>query len=227
MEQKIPQCIGIIMDGNRRWAKEKGLPTFAGHKAGYDKLKETVRWAKGVGIKHIIAYAFSTENWKRPKEEVGYLMDLLRFFVKNEIEELKKENVHVRFIGELERLPEDIRKGIIEIEEKTKNGTLTLAVAVSYGARNEIVNALKRIVRENKVDEITEENFDDFLWTSSIPNPDLVIRTSGEQRLSNFLLWQVAYSELFFTKTYWPNFSQEEFLKIIEQFSNRERRNGK
>ncbi len=227
MSTTAPQCVGIIMDGNRRWAREKGLPTLAGHKAGYDRLKEVVRWAHEKGVGHVIAYAFSTENWKREKEELGYLMDLIRFAVAHEFDELKKENIRVRFIGELARLPEDIQKGMRELEEKTKDGGMCLALAVSYGGRSEIVSAFKKIAREGKADQITEENFGSFLWAGDIPDPDLIIRTSGEQRLSNFLSWQSAYSELFFTKTYWPAFTKEEFYAILEQFSNRERRIGK
>ena len=227
MEQRNPQCVGIIMDGNRRWAKEQGLPAFAGHKTGYDTLKNVVKWAHKAGVKYVIAYAFSTENWKRTKEEVDYLMDIFRFALKNELAELKKEKISIKIIGEIARLPEDIQEEIKKVEEATKGGEITLALAVSYGERSENVNAIKKIENEGKIDQITEENFGDYLWTKDIPNPDLVIRTSGEQRLSNFLLWQVAYSELFFTKTYWPAFTEEEFLKILEQFSKRERRNGK
>ena len=227
MEQRNPQCVGIIMDGNRRWAKEQGLPAFAGHKAGYDTLKNVVKWAHKAGVKYVIAYAFSNENWNRTKEEVDYLMDIFRFALKNELAELKKEKISIKIIGEIARLPEDIQEEIKKVEEATKGGEITLALAVSYGARSEIVNAIKKIANDGKIDQITEENFGDYLWTKDIPNPDLVIRTSGEQRLSNFLLWQVAYSELFFTKTYWPAFTEEEFLKILEQFSKRERRNGK
>ena len=227
MEQINPECVGIIMDRYRRCPKEQGLPVFAGHKAGYDTLKNIVKWAQKVGVKYVVAYAFSTENWKRTKEEVDYLMDIFRFALRNELAELKKEKISIRIIGEIVRLPEDIQEEIKKVEEATKGGEITLALAVSYGARSEIINAIKRIAKEDKIDQITEESFSNYLWTKDIPDPDLVIRTSGEQRLSNFLLWQVAYSELFFTKTYWPAFTEGEFLKILEQFSKRERRNGK
>lgn len=218
-------CIGIIMDGNRRYAKERGLPTLAGHKAGYDKLREVVRWAHEAGVKYLIAYAFSTENWKREKEEVGYLMDLFRFALKNELAELKKERISVRFIGERTRLPKDIQTEMVRVEEATKGGEVTLVLAVSYGGRQEIIDAVKNASVAGVA--VTEETFSDFLYTKGMPDPDLVIRTSGEQRISNFLLWQMAYSELFFTKTYWPALTKEEFLGILQEFSMRERRLGK
>lgn len=227
MDKKTPTSIGIIMDGNRRFAKEMGLPTLAGHKAGYDKLKEVLKWAHEAGVKYVIAYAFSTENWKRDKTEVDYLMELLRFALGSEVEEMKKEKICVQVIGETERLPKDIQEGIVSAREATKGGEVTLALAISYGGRSEIIHAINKMVQEGKVGEVTEENFKNFMWTSDIPDPDLIIRTSGEQRLSNFLSWQSAYSELFFTKTFWPAFTKEEFLGILEQFSNRERRIGK
>jgi undecaprenyl diphosphate synthase len=218
------RSIGIIMDGNRRWAKEQGLPSLAGHKAGYERLKDVVRWAKEAAISHVIFYAFSTENWKRTTEEVGYLMDLLRFAITNELAELKKEKVSVRFIGDMDRLPDDIKKGAQDVEEKTKGGDITLVLAISYGGRDEIIRAVKRMQAAGEV--CTEESLAKYLDTTGIPDPDLVIRTSGEERISNFLLWQIAYSELYFTKTYWPALTKEEFMSILDRVKARDRRKG-
>lgn len=214
------------MDGNRRYARDRGMPTLAGHKAGYEKLKEVTRWTYNAGIPYLIVYAFSTENWKRDQSEVNYLFDLLRFVVKNEVSTMKKEGIRMRFIGEISRLPEDIQKGIKKTEEETKDGKMTLVIALSYGGRSEIINAVKNIVNEGK-GEVTEESFGKYLWTHDIPDPDMIIRTSGEQRLSNFLLWQGAYSELFFTKTYWPAFTEEEYKNLISEFGTRRRRMGR
>ena len=226
-KNKIPKCVGIIMDGNRRWAKEKGLPLLEGHSAGYKKTKEVIKWSKEAGIKNLIFFAFSTENWNRKEEEVSYMMDLLRKILKNEFDEVKKENVRIIFAGQKERFSDDIRGLIENIEEKTKNNTEGTAVfAASYGGRPEILSAVNRAIEGGKKN-ITEEEFSNLMWTKDVPDPDIIIRTSGEKRLSGFLPWQGVYSELFFIDTNWPAFSKEEFLKILEEYGSRERRIGK
>lgn len=226
-KNKTPNCIGIIMDGNRRWAKARGLPAFLGHTEGYKKFKEFVRWAKEHNVKHIIAYAFSTENWKRSKEEVDHLMGLLRNILDHEVAALKKEGVKLRFIGETERFPKDIIEKLENMESETASlSEIEVFITLSYGGRAEIVSAIKKLAPSD-IENLTENSFSEFLFTKEIPDPDLVIRTGGEMRLSNFLLWQSAYSELFFSKTYWPDFTRQEFAAIIDEFSSRERRNGK
>lgn len=227
MNSGVPACIGIIMDGNRRFAKEKGLSLLDGHKAGYEKLKEVVRWTKEAGVTCVIAYAFSTENWKRAPEEVSYLLELFKNALTREFDELKKENVRLRFIGDLSRFPKDLQELISKAEKDTaQHKNMTLALAVSYGGKAEIMNAVKKVLAD-KPETITETDFAKYLWTHDIPDPDLIIRTSGEMRLSNFLLWQGAYSELFFTKTKWPDFSKEELHAILKEYNGRERRGGK
>jgi len=221
-----PQCIGIIMDGNRRWAKKKGLTSFEGHTAGYKKLEEVVPWLKEEGVKTLIAYAFSTENWKRDEDEKNYLFKLLNIFLTKEKEKLKKNKIRVKFIGQIDRFSEDIQKNIRALEEETKDfSDFNLLLALSYGGRAEILSAVNKLIK--KGDEVNEETFSKNLWSAGFPDPDLIIRTSGEQRTSGFLPWQAVYSELFFTKTYWPDFSKEEFNSILADFSSRERRIGK
>ncbi len=220
-------CIGIIMDGNRRWAKEKNLPQFAGHEAGYQKLLEVLGWAREAGARNLIVYAFSTENWTRPKEEVSYLMKLIERVIEERAQKIAEEKMYVRFIGELNRFPERIRKSMKELEEKTAIfKEYTLGIAVNYGGKAEIISAIKRIP-ENIAQNLTEEEFSKYLWTGDFPEPELVIRTGGRKRLSNFLLWKAAYSELYFTDTYWPAFSKEEFLSAIKFFAGIERNFGK
>ena len=227
-EKKIPTTIGIIIDGNRRWAKVRGLPSLEGHRAGYNKLKEALRWARDAGVKNAICYVFSTENWKRSQEEVTYLMDLLRsIFMKNEIAELYKDGVSVRVAGDRTMLAPDLQELITKVEQDTKDNTkMILSLALSYGGRKEIVSAIDRLLAEGKK-MITEEDFSNYLWTAGIPDPDLIIRTGGEHRLSNFLPWQSVYSELFFLDTMWPDFSKEEFDNILAAYAARERRFGK
>src|SRR3989338_10265761 len=224
-----PKCIGIIMDGNRRWAIKNNLPVFEGHRRGYDTLKRVGEWAREAGVRCLIFYAFSTENWNRAKEEVGYLMNLLRWVLKEELQRFKKEKIRITVIGKKELLPEDIQKQVALIEEETKHfSDFHLIFAISYGGRSEILYAVKDIIRENKKeDEITEAMFSEHLWTKGIDDPDIIIRTSGEKRLSNFLPWQSVYSELFFVDTQWPDFSKKEFLAILEEYSKREKRIGK
>lgn len=225
---KIPLCIGVLMDGNRRWAKEKGLLALEGHKAGYEPFKQFIGWAKDVGIKHLIFYAFSTENWKRSEEEVGYILKLFRNVFKQDLEELKEKKMRMSFIGQISRFPKDIQNIIRELEEETKDNTAgTVTLALSYGGRAEILNAVNTLIKEGRKGSVTEEEFASYLWTKDVPDPDLIIRTGGAMRLSNFLPWQSVYSELYFTETYWPDFDQEEFKYILEEYVSRERRMGK
>jgi len=224
-EKKIPNCIGIIMDGNRRWAKKRMLPTLNGHKKGYEVLKECLRWAKEKGVKYMIVYAFSTENWKRSDEEVSYLMDIFRKAVLSELDSLREEKARILIAGKKSLLPEDIQLSAKKLEEDTKDeDEVTLVIALSYGGRPEIVEAVNKAIKEGK--EVSEETFGDYLWTAGVPDPDLIIRSGGEKRLSNFLPWQSVYSELFFTDTYWPDFSKEEFEKILDEYATKKRRNG-
>ncbi|MFA6459123.1 MAG: polyprenyl diphosphate synthase [Candidatus Paceibacterota bacterium] len=223
----MPKCIGVIMDGNRRWAKKQSLPTLEGHRRGYAKLKEFMTWAKAEKVEAVIAFALSTENWKRTKEEVGYLMDLFRFALSNEIDSLVREKTRLLFIGDKETFPEDIQKMMQNAEEDTKAnlGTI-LAIAVSYGGREEIVEAVRKTsVRDG--DEITQESFSKSLWTRDLPDPDMVIRTGGQKRLSGFLPWQTVYSELFFTDTLWPDLSKKEFGEMLREYADRQRNFGK
>lgn len=226
------------MDGNRRWAKAHGLPAFEGHRRGYEKLTDLLAWCKDAGVKHVAVYAFSTENWRRTEEEVGYLMQLFRFVLFKETERFKKENGRVKFIGQKERLDKDIREGMEKMERETSEGEYLLYVCVSYGGRAEILSAIKKLTKEKTSEEIsalTEEDFGKLLWTAGdarngeggMPEPDIVIRTGGEKRLSNFFTWQSVYSELFFSDTLWPEFSKEEFTGIMEEYAKRERRLGK
>ena len=225
--------IAIIMDGNGRWAKKRNLPRSAGHKKGAETLQEIVKGASEMGIKYMTVYAFSTENWKRDKEEVDYLMNLLRQYLKNELEEINKQGGRILFIGEKDMLDSDIVAQMDNIESKTANNDkFTFIVALSYGSRAEILSAVKKISSlvargDMTVTDIDENSFSSMLYTRNIPDPDLVIRTSGEQRISNYLLWQIAYSELFFTKTLWPDFTVAELKEIINDFNSRERRYGK
>lgn len=223
----IPESIGVILDGNRRWAKEQGLPPFEGHREGSERVKDLVRWARDLGIGTVYIYAFSTENWNRAEEEVDYLMKLLaKFFAEGIVDEIVEEHGRVVFLGDRSRIPPALVKEMEKAEERTKNGTTgTLAVCLSYGGRAEIVAAANTLIAAGKQIE-SEEEFASALWSAGLPDPDLIIRTSGEQRLSGFLTWQSVYSELFFTSTKWPAFTKEEFLAIIEEYGQRERRKG-
>lgn len=220
-------CVGIILDGNRRWAKRRGLPQLVGHREGLLKTYKTI--AKHVqkrGIKHFAVYMFSTENWNRSEEEVSYLMDLFREAGKNQMQELLDEDIRVRFVGQRERFAPDLQKMMSEIETDSagKNG-MTAWICLSYGGRAEITEAAHALAARGE--EITETSLRAAMWSAEMPDPDIIIRTSGEKRLSGFLLWQSAYSELFFTDTLWPDFSPEEFDTILAEFATRERRNGK
>ena len=220
--------VAIIMDGNRRWAKEKKLPTMVGHKKGVEALKKTVIACEKFGVKYLTVYAFSTENWNRTQEEVDFLMNLLAQTIAGELLELHKNNVVLNFIGDLEALNQDLQKTLKNAHEKTKNNTgVNLQVAINYGGRDEIKNAIKKIVASGiSEEEITEELISKNLYKGEIPDPDLVIRTGNEKRISNFLLWQIAYSELYVTDIFWPDFDENELKKAIEEFNLRTRRFG-
>ncbi len=225
--------IAFIMDGNGRWAAKRGLPRSAGHKKGAEVLQEIVKAAADMEIPCLTFYAFSTENWHRDKAEVDYLMNLLRQYLSSELKEVKERGARIRFIGEREMLASDIVEQMNKIEKETaSNEKFTLCIALSYGSRAEIVHAAKNVAADvasgkMRLSDINEQSFASNLYTSGIPDPDLVIRTSGEQRISNYLLWQIAYSEFYFTKTLWPDFSPKELKEIMDDFNTRERRYGK
>ncbi|NCN07195.1 di-trans,poly-cis-decaprenylcistransferase [Candidatus Falkowbacteria bacterium] len=221
--------IAFIMDGNRRWAKDQGLPSLEGHKAGYDKMKDVGDWCIDRGIKHITVYAFSTENWKRSQTEVDYLMRLLENALTKELYEFNKRGIRLKVIGSRDRLPKSVVKAIDNAEAETANNNKgILNMAINYGGRLEIVEAVKKIIDQKKSSiEVTEDLVSNNIWTVGQPDPDILVRTSGEQRLSNFLTWQVVYSELFFIEPHWPAFSEEDLDKIIEDYHNRNRRFGK
>ncbi len=221
--------IAVIMDGNRRWAKEKNLPSAMGHKKGVDALKTTLRACKDFGIKYLTVYAFSTENWKRKKEEVDFLMELLAITLTNELAEMHSEGVVISFIGDISKLSDKLQKILANSVETTKNNTgVHLQIAFNYGARDEIVHAVKSIIAKGvKAEDITEEMISENLYTKGIPDPDLLIRTGGEKRISNYLLWQIAYSEILVTDEYWPEFGRDSLAEAVEEFKNRQRRFGK
>jgi undecaprenyl diphosphate synthase len=222
-----PQCIGIIMDGNRRYAKASGLPALEGHRAGYKKLLEVSEWCREAGVKNLIVYAFSTENWKRTEEEVGYLMNLFRSVIAEQVESAMKNDTRLIFLGERSWVAADIRKAMEDAEDQTKNNkSFNFGIALSYGGREEILNAV-RSASAMQGGAIDEEKFSELLYTKDLPDPDIIIRTSGERRLSGFLPWQSVYSELFFTDTLWPAISREEFTGILKEYAERERRYGK
>jgi len=219
-------CVGIILDGNRRWAKAKGLPKLAGHSAGVKTVNSITRFARDAGVKHLVIYAFSTENWKREPKEVSYLMNLFRDALRKEMRELGKEGVRIRFIGQRKRFSDSLQSLMLEIEKETSaNQKITLWCGLSYGGRAEVLEAVRSAAYAKE--DITEESFSKYLWTKDMPDPDIIIRTGGEKRLSNFLPWQSIYSELFFTDTLCPDFSTKEFGDILSEFSARERRHGK
>lgn len=225
--------VAVIMDGNGRWAQKRGLPRSAGHKKGAETVKAITKAAGELGIKYLTLYAFSTENWQRSADEVATLMGLLRQYLKSDLQELKDNGVRITFIGERSMLDKDIVEQMEKLEQETAAfDRLTLCIALSYGSRQEIVNAARRLAFLAKQGDISANDIDikmfsDMLYTRNMPDPDLVIRTSGEQRISNYLLWQIAYSEFFFTPTLWPDFSKAELEKIIADFNSRERRYGK
>jgi len=233
IEERLPKHIAIIMDGNGRWAKERGEHRIVGHQNGVEAVRQTVEGAAELGISYLTLYAFSTENWNRPKDEVLSLMSLLVDAIDNETPTLMKNNVRLKAIGDLDSLPEKVRTKLDGTIEKTAVNTgLTQVLALSYSSRWEIVDAVKQIALKAKngelsIEEIDASLFENHLTTKGIPDPELVIRTSGETRISNFLLWQVAYAEFYFAKLFWPDFNKEELCKAILDFQNRERRFGK
>ncbi len=231
-ELNIPNHVAIILDGNGRWAKKKRMPRNYGHTQGSKNVEKICEIAYKMGIKYLTVYAFSTENWKRPKEEVDALMKLLQTYLETSIKTSTKNNMCVRVIGDTSKLSEDIKRSIVNLEEASKNNTgLKFQVAINYGSRDEILRAAKAIamdMNKNKtdIDHIDEATFEQYLDTKGIPDPDLLIRTSGEQRLSNFLLWQLAYTEFYFTDILWPDFDEKELKKAVEFYSSRNRNFG-
>ncbi len=225
---RIPTHVAIIMDGNGRWAISRGLPRLAGHHAGTENLRRIITACVEFGIRYLTIYAFSTENWGRPREEVDGLMHILEDVIDKELAELNKEGVQLRHIGRLERLDPRLQEKVIEAITLTKNNDrLIMNIAFNYGGRDEIVCAIKRIIEDGiKPDEVNSDLVSRYLFTAGVPDPDLIIRTSGELRVSNFLIWQGAYSEWYVTSVYWPDFNKEEFRKALDTFSKRDRRYG-
>ena len=229
---KLPEHIAIIMDGNGRWARKRAMNRIKGHEEGTESVRVIVRTSRNIGIKWLTLYAFSEENWKRPKREISALMSILKRFLKSELAEMLENGIRFQTIGNTDRLPEDVQKLLNETIEKTsENNNMVLSLALSYGGRQEIIRAVKKIGEDIesgklKAKNISEELIKNSLYTSGIPDPDLLIRTSGEYRISNFLLWQIAYTEIYVTPTLWPDFREEEFLRSIKDFQSRERRYG-
>lgn len=229
---KVPAHIAIIMDGNGRWAKSRFMPRTYGHKVGVETIRKVVKECSRLGVKYLTLYAFSTENWKRPKEEVSALMGLLVKYLRNELEELHKNNVKILTIGDISKLPQACIEELDHAKEKTKdNRGLVMSLALNYGGRNDLVNAVKNISQEVvygkiSVDDICDDLISSHLSTKESPDPDLVVRTSGEQRLSNFLLWELAYSEFYFADIHWPDFDEKELQKAIFAYQSRDRRFG-
>jgi undecaprenyl diphosphate synthase len=225
---RIPTHVAIIMDGNGRWALARGLPRLVGHRAGTENLRRIITACVEFGVKYLTIYAFSTENWGRPREEVEGLMNILEDVIDRELAELNKEGVQLRHIGRLERLDPKLQEKVMEAIELTKhNDRLVLNVAFNYGGRDEIVNAIQKMIKDGvKPEEVTSDLVSHYLYTAGVPDPDLIIRTSGELRVSNFLIWQGAYSEWYVTSVYWPDFNKDEFRKALDTFTQRDRRYG-
>lgn len=221
--------IAIIMDGNRRWAKNNNLPSAMGHKKGVESLKNILRACNDFGIKYLTVYAFSTENWNRKKEEVEFLMNLVAVTLVNELDEMHKENVQIHFIGDLTRLSDKLQKILSNAVETTKNNTgVVLQIALNYGSRDEITNSVKNIIAKNiPIEQITEDTISENLYTAGTPDPDILIRTGGEMRISNYLLWQIAYSEIIIREEFWPEFNKNSLAESILEFGKRQRRYGK
>jgi undecaprenyl diphosphate synthase len=227
--EKLPTHVAIIMDGNGRWALKRGLPRLAGHKAGTENLRRIIRACVEFGVKYLTIYAFSTENWGRPPAEVSGLLRILEDVIDKELRELDEQGVCLRHIGRLEQLPAHLQKKVLEAIQLTQNNSrLFLNVAFNYGGRDEILQAVKQMIHDGiSAEDVSPETFSRYLFTSGTPDPDLIIRTSGELRISNFLIWQAAYSEWYVTPTYWPDFDKEEFKKALETYASRDRRYGK
>lgn len=232
-KSNLPQHVAIIMDGNGRWARKQGLDRTFGHRNAVESVRAAIEVCGDLDIPYLTLFAFSTENWKRPKTEVSFLMKLLSSTIKSEIDELDRKGIRLLIIGQNDKLPSAVLKQLQKAIDRTKdNKKATLIIALNYGSKDEIVNAAKKIAEDVKsgnieISDIDQDLFEQNLYTGDIPNVDLLIRTSGEYRISNFLLWQIAYAELYFTKTLWPDFRQEDFLKAIREYSSRERRYGK
>lgn len=228
----VPQHIAIILDGNGRWAAQHGMPRNIGHTQGAKNVETICREAWNLGVKYLTVYAFSTENWSRPKEEVDALMKLLRNYMKNCIKTAEKNHMRVRILGDKAGLAEDIQESIAKLEESSKDQDgLNFQIAINYGSRDEILRGMRRMLQDYQenpfsLEELDERKFQGYLDTADIPDPDLLIRTSGEQRISNYLLWQIAYTELYFTNVPWPDFTKEELVKAIEDYNSRDRRYG-
>ena len=227
--EKVPRHVAIIMDGNGRWAISRGLPRLAGHKAGTENLRRVIRASVEFGIKYLTIYAFSTENWGRPAEEVKGLMYILEDVIDRELDELSREGVQLRHIGRLERLAPTLQEKVLSAIDMTRNNDrLILSVAFNYGGRDEIVQAIQRMIKDGVLpQDVTDALVNRYLYTVGVPDPDLIIRTSGELRVSNFLIWQAAYSEWYITPTYWPDFDEAEYRHALEDFASRDRRYGK
>jgi len=228
-QNNLPNHIGIIVDGNRRWAKDKGYPTFVGHQKGAERIEEIVKYARELGIKIISIYAFSTENWKRDEKEVSNLMNLFDTYARNKKEEINKLGIQVRILGDFQGLPVFLQESLKKIVSLSKNNEkMIVNIAINYGGRDELVRTFRKILQlKPTIPEITEELINLNLDTAGLPDPDLIIRTSGEQRLSNFLPWQATYAELYFPKVHWPDFGKEQLDIALEEFQNRQRRMGK
>lgn len=232
-DMKIPNHVAIILDGNGRWAKSKGMPRTYGHTTGAKNVEKIAEAAGNMGIRYLTLYAFSTENWNRPPEEVKALMNLLDSYLKNCIQKAKKNNMAVRVLGDISRLDERMQEKIQKLEESSADyDGLHLQIAINYGSRDEIVRAIRKLGRDVEAgkiapDQISEESFSSYLDTAGLPDPDLLIRTSGEERLSNFLLWQLAYAEFYFTDVPWPDFHEEDLRRAVEAYNQRDRRYGK
>ena len=229
---RLPEHVAIIMDGNGRWAKKKLMNRIRGHQKGTDVVREIVRASREIGIPYLTLYAFSEENWKRPQREISALMNILKRFLKSELPEMQENGIKLQAIGRTEKLPEDTKKMLHDIIEKTAdNKDMVLTLALSYGGRQEITDSVRKIasrIEKNEItsNDITEELISNCLYTGVIPDPDLLIRTSGEYRISNFLLWQIAYTEIYITPTLWPDFNKDEYLTAIKDFQKRDRRFG-
>ena len=229
---KLPEHVAIIMDGNGRWAKKRSINRVRGHQQGAETVREIVRTSREMGLSWLTLYAFSEENWKRPQREIGALMKLLKRFLKGELEEMQENGIRLQSIGRIEKLPEDTRKVLFDVMDQTaSNKDMVLTLALSYGGRQEILDATRKIGAEIEkgnisADEISEQLISNSLYSEEMPDPELLIRTSGEYRVSNFLLWQIAYTEIYITPTLWPDFSKDEYLEAIQNFQERERRFG-
>lgn len=231
-KEKLPRHLAVIMDGNGRWAEKRSLDRVEGHRRGAESVRRIVRASREIGIPYLTLFAFSSENWSRPRLEVDALMILLQNYLETELQEMLENSIRLMAIGDLARLPKEVQAVLQETMKKTSQGKeMTLTLALSYGGRDDILQAVRRIMGHCgngilKAEEITEELFSKYLWTHNFPDPDLLIRTSGEMRISNFFLWQMAYTEIYFTPTLWPDFSREEFIQALLSYQNRERRFG-